>query len=195
MRIGVDIDGVLTRREQFQFDYGAKYCFDNNIKYDINASEYNTNGIFNLNDKQYEDFWNKYLEFYAVNEKAIRFSKDIITKLIEVGNEIFIITARWNSEREDEVGEKMRKIVKDWLLENGIQYDELIFSKEDKLDWCIKHNIDIMIEDEPKCINSVSTKIPVICYDAQYNKGCIGPNIVRCYSWYDIYNKIKEIYE
>lgn len=32
MRIGVDIDGVLTNRDQFQMDYGAKYCFDNNIK-------------------------------------------------------------------------------------------------------------------------------------------------------------------
>jgi len=48
-----------------------------------------------------------------------------------------------------------------------------------------------MIEDEPKCINIVSTKIPVICYDAKYNRNYEGKNIIRCYSWYDIYLKIK----
>jgi len=191
MRIGIDIDGVLTNREQFQFDYGAKYCFDNNIKYDVDPSEYNTGGIFNLNETQYKDFWDKYLEFYAINEKAIPFSSEVLNKLKTDGHEIIIITARWTTERKDDVGEKMRNIVKTWLDENKIIYDDLIFSLEDKLSWCIDNKIDVMIEDEPKCITSVSTKIPVICFDATYNRQCEGQNIIRCYSWYDIYNKIK----
>ncbi len=33
-------------------------------------------------------------------------------------------------------------------------------------------------------------ELPVICYDAQYNKHCNGNNIIRCYSWYDIYEKL-----
>ena len=49
-----------------------------------------------------------------------------------------------------------------------------------------------MIEDEPKCINSVAARLPVICFNAKYNEQCKGNNIIRCYSWYDIYNKIKE---
>lgn len=47
-----------------------------------------------------------------------------------------------------------------------------------------------MIEDKPKNINEISTEIPVICYHAAYNEQCIGNNIIRCYSWYDIYSKI-----
>ncbi len=47
-----------------------------------------------------------------------------------------------------------------------------------------------MIDDSPKHINTLSEFIPVICYDARYNKMCDGKNILRCYSWYDIYDKI-----
>mgnify|MGYP000699688384 FL=1 len=50
-----------------------------------------------------------------------------------------------------------------------------------------------MIEDKPKNINTISNEIPVICYHANYNEQCNGKNIYRCYSWYDIYRKIKEI--
>lgn len=29
MRIGIDVDGVLTNIERFQLDYGSKYFFEN----------------------------------------------------------------------------------------------------------------------------------------------------------------------
>ncbi len=35
MKIGIDIDGVLTNVEQFSIDYFSKYCFENNIEYNI----------------------------------------------------------------------------------------------------------------------------------------------------------------
>ncbi|MCL2382910.1 MAG: hypothetical protein FWC79_01770 [Oscillospiraceae bacterium] len=193
MRIGVDIDGVLTNREQFQLDYGAKYCLDNDIRYEINPKEYNVDGVFGFDSAQYEEFWNKYLEFYAMYEDARPFASEAIRKLKEDGHEIVIITARWRTEREDESGEKMRDIVKGWLAESEIAYDNLIFSSEDKLDWCMSNGIDMMIEDEPKCIDSVSKGIPVICFNAKYNEKCEGENIFRCYSWYDVYNTIVEV--
>ena len=33
MRVGIDIDGVLTNIEQFVIDYISKYCVENNIEY------------------------------------------------------------------------------------------------------------------------------------------------------------------
>lgn len=32
MRIGIDIDGVLTDIEQWQLDYGSEFIFENIIK-------------------------------------------------------------------------------------------------------------------------------------------------------------------
>ena len=47
-------------------------------------------------------------------------------------------------------------------------------------------------EDDIKNISELSTMIPVICYDSEYNRMCKGNNIIRCYSWYDIYIKINQ---
>lgn len=87
--------------------------------------------------------------------------------------------------------EENEQIVKDWLQKNNIYYDGLIFSPEDKLDICIKNNINIMIEDKVDNINKISIKIPVICFNSGYNEECKGENIYRVYTWYDIYNTIK----
>ena len=114
----------------------------------------------------------------------------------EEGNEIYIITARWLTNRSDAAGKKMRELVKKWLSENEIVYDKLIFSKakkERKSYEIIENEIDIMIEDSPNNINELSKLIPVICYNTEYNKHCTGDKIIRCYSWYDIYKKINEL--
>ena len=83
-------------------------------------------------------------------------------------------------------------MVKRWLSENKISYDKIFFTKSDKLQYCIDNKIDLMIDDAPKNIKKISTVLPVICFDATYNRECIGDKIIRCYSWYDIYTKIKE---
>lgn len=90
----------------------------------------------------------------------------------------------------------MRNIVINWLSENDIYYDELIFSKaakERKSQEIVDNNIDIMIEDNPNNILELSKIIPIICYDTSYNKDCNNQNIIRCYSWYDIYKKISDL--
>ena len=48
-----------------------------------------------------------------------------------------------------------------------------------------------MIEDKVDNIKRISSKIPVVCFNAGYNEECEGKNIYRTYSWYDIYNTIK----
>lgn len=193
MRIGIDIDGVLTDIERFIVDYLPKYCIENNIKYKIGESNYNMHDTFNISKEQENDFWNTYIESYTKNEKARAFASEVIEKLTQEGNEIYIVTARWDTNRDDEKGNRMREIVKNWLNEYKIPYDKLIFSKasnESKASEITKNKIDLMIEDNPNNINEISSIIPVICYHAEYNKNCKGDKITRCYSWYDIYRTI-----
>ena len=196
MRIGIDIDGVLTNIEQYLIDYLSKYCIEKNIKFNIGISNYKVSKSFNITNEQEDDFWNEYLENYAINEKARPFAAEVIKKLKEDGNEIYIITARWLTNRDDDIGNNMREIVKNWIIENKIVYDKLIFSKaekEDKLQEIIENKIDVMIEDNPNNINQLSSVVPIICYNAGYNRECIGDKITRCYSWYDIYRTIQNI--
>ena len=193
MRIGIDIDGVLTDIEQWQLDYGSKTVFEQYHKGIVNSKGYDIKEIFDV-DKNFDDeFWKKYLYDYAKNEPARKFANEVTKKLSDDGNKVYIITARFLTDRKTAEGEKMREIVRNWLKENEIYYDEIIFSPEDKLEICLNSNIDVMIEDKVDNINKISKYIPVICFNAGYNKGCKGENIYRAYSWYDIYSKIKEI--
>ena len=108
-----------------------------------------------------------------------------------VQNEIYIITARHGEQRIST--EEIQSITKNWLEENGVIYDKLIFSPEDKLETCLNNKIDVMVEDKPANINKLSTKIPVVCFHSGYNEDCHGDNIYTAYSWYDVYHKIKII--
>jgi len=196
LRIGIDIDGVLTNIEQFSVDYLSKYCVDNNINFNIIGNHYAVAKSFNITDEQENGFWKEYLVYYAENEKARPFSAEVIKKLKDEGNEIYIVTARWLTNRDDEAGNQMREIVKKWLIENDIVYDKLIFTKasnEQKLQEILEYKIDIMIEDNPKNINELSQFVPIICYNAGYNQMCNDDKIIRCYSWYDIYRKLRDI--
>lgn len=196
MRIGIDIDGVLTDIEQWQLDYGSKFYFEKYNKPIINNKGYETMDIFNVPTEYDDEFWIKYFKDYSVNIDVRPFAAEVIKRLKMDGNEIYIITARGShlSHSTDVMSvSENQEIVLEWLKKNNIYYDKIIFSPEDKLDICQDNNIDIMIEDKPKNINNISTKIPVICFNAGYNEECNGNNIIRCYSWYDIYYKIKNI--
>lgn len=187
MRIGIDIDGVLTDVMRYACDYGSKYFFDKYGKLDINIDSWSLKDMFNVSDEEDKECWLKIVDNYAINESARPFAAEIIDKIKNENNEIYIITAR-SSSKWDDVNGEMNNILISWLNNNNIKYDKLIVSKE-KLEICKNYKIDIMIEDKTENINSISTKIPVICFNANHNKNLKGNNIYRAYSWYDVYYK------
>lgn len=190
MRIGIDIDGVLTDIEKWQLDYGSKFYFEKYGKEILDNEGYETTDIFKVDSKFDDEFWTEYFKEYSINVDVRKFASEVIKKLKQDGNEIYIITARGSflSRSANVMSiEENRNIVLDWLKRNEIVYDKIIFSPEEKLSICLENMIDVMIEDKVDNINKISTRIPVICFHAGYNKNCIGDNNIRCYSWYDIY--------
>lgn len=189
MRIGIDIDGVLTDIEQWQLDCGGKF-FSKLNKSVVNKDGYKITEIFNVSDELDSQFWNEYLYEYVTKEPSRKYASEVIKKLKDSGNEIYIVTARYLTDRNTEDGQRMRKIVIDWLEQENIVYDKIVFAPEDKLQICLENNIDVMIEDKVANIEKISTRLPVICFHAGYNKHCKNDNIYRAYTWYDIYNLI-----
>lgn len=190
MRIGIDIDGVLTNMEQFMLDYATKYCYEKNLSIKLNIKEYDDVKMLNITKEQVIKFWNTYLGEYVINYPVRLFAKDVIDKLKKEGNEIYIITARDEYGLPDELYGKMSELTKQWLNKNEIYYDKIFFTGKSKMQIIEENNIDIMIDDAPRNINELSSKIPVLCYNTQYNADIEGKNIIRVYSWYDIYEKI-----
>lgn len=193
MRIGIDIDGVLTDVEQFIIDYVTKFCYENNLTYRVKPNEYDEAKALGISEENCEKFWNKYIKCYATKYKAREFAAEVINKLKEDGHEIYIVTARneWGLTGED-YG-KMKEFVREWLKKNNIYYDKIVHTEETKLPYCVGNYIDIMIEDKPENVKEISTKMPVLCYNCNYNADIKGKNITRVYSWYDIYNKINQM--
>ncbi len=192
MKIGIDIDGVLTDEQRYVLDYGSAFFTQRNIPYQIHDDIYDSKDIFEVSEDEYNAFWKEHIFDYSRNINIRPFAAEIIKKLIEENYEIYIITSRSYTTYENENKEKMQNIVTEWLERNDIQYNDIIFSREkDKI--CRELNIDVMIEDKPENINIISKDIPVICFNEEYNKVCTGEKIYRAYSWYDIYSKIKEI--
>lgn len=187
MKIGIDIDGVLTNIIRYICDYGSKYFFEKYGKLDININAWSIKDMFRVTDDEDKECWLTLVKDYSINEPARPFAAEIIKKMREENNEIYIITARGACKWEDEEG-VMNKLLQLWLKNNDIQYDKLIISN-DKLDVCKKYGIDIMIEDKTENICSISTELPVICFDENHNKNLNGKNIYRAYSWYDVYYK------
>lgn len=194
MNIGIDVDGVLTDMEREILDYGTKMCVEEGMPIEIDVNEYYETDTFHWNEEQANNFWNRYLVPYVVESKARKYSKEIIKKLRNEGNKIYIITARDESGMPADHYGEMQQLTKEWLAKNEIEYDKLIFAKdEDKLSKCIENSVDIMIEDSPSNIQNISTKIKVIKFACQYNKQVVGKNIFDAYSWYHIYDIIEKI--
>jgi len=193
MRIGIDIDGVLTDLERAMYDYGTKFCYEHKLPIDLKLGFYNEQETFNWSEEQAEQFWNEYLIDYATVYPARAFAAEVIQKLKQEGNYICIITARNDYRLIKENYGKMQDFVKQWLKDNNIYYDKLIFTKGSKLPYAQENQIDVMIDDSPENIIDISKEIPVICFHSTYNSQVEGENITRAYAWYDIYDKIKTI--
>lgn len=193
MNIGVDIDGVLLDLEKFALDYGTKFCVEENLEIKINVKEYYEAPKFNWTEEQENKFWNRYIIKYFAESKPRKFVTQIIKKLREERNKIYIITARNEEGLPKEEYGKSQEITKKWLKENNIEYDKLIFVTDaEKLEQCIENDVEIMIEDSPTNIKNISTQIPVIKFNCGYNENISGKNIITAYSWYQIYDIINK---
>ena len=125
MRIGIDIDGVLTDVIRYACDYGSKYFFDKYGKLDINIDSWSLKDMFNVSDEEDKECWLKIVDNYAINESARPFAAEIIDKIKNENNEIYIITAR-SASKWDDVNGEMNNILISWLNNNNIKYDKII---------------------------------------------------------------------
>lgn len=192
MRIGIDIDGVLTNDDEYILSCTSKYCYENNLNGFVEPYEYEYRKL-DWNQQILDDYRIKYFDEYVDNEPARKFASEVINKLKNDGHEVFIITGRYKSYDNTLDGENMRLRIKNWLKKNKIEYDKLIFAKVPKIKELKENKIDLMIEDSPSTIHIIKDIVKVFCFDTRYNQELNLDNVTRVFSWYDIYMKVNEI--
>lgn len=189
MRIGIDIDNTITNTLPILKKYCKKYndtVVKRNLKmHNDGIASYN---LYDWTEEENLDFCIKYLEEVVLQAEVKENAKEIIKKLKDEGNTIYII-----SSRAMPMFKMPYETTEKFLKDNGIVYDKLLVGKIEKKGSCIENKFDIFIEDEPKYIMQMSEFIPVIAFDEIYNKKCVGDNIIKVTSWNEIYNIINKI--
>lgn len=188
MNIGIDVDNTITDT----LPVLKKYCKEYNdkvIKRNLSMNEegFAVANLYEWTEEEKKEFLVKYIDEVREQAKIKQNAQKIIRKLKQEGNTIYIITARKQIKDRNPY-----EITQNFLQKNNIQYDKLVIQK-DKKQFCIDNNIEILIDDEPQNINSVSEVIPVIVFEAIHNKKCSGSNIVKVNTWDEVYNVIKNM--
>ena len=175
MNIGIDIDGVITNID-FLGILGKKKPI-----LDKESSNLKVNN-FLIRKMLY-----KGIAFYSKHSKLRSDAAKYINLLKDEGNRITIITKRRFAGEETKEGKDIRSLVEVFLIEQGIPYDKIVFSKGDKLDACLKEKVTVMLEDSPRNSKAISKRVPVIIMDTPYNRDTISDNIYRVTSWKEAY--------
>ena len=173
MKIGIDMDDTICSTEESIIRYQNIFVKENNINVD------------DLWDKV--DIRNKFLTEYLERiylDAEIKNNCNIVLNKLKDNNELYIITARTNNYVDD-----IYKIIKEYLSKNNIIVNGIFINAKDKVDVCIKNNIDIMIEDSYFNFERLKqNNIKTILFDEKEKY----PNVeTRVSNW----NEIEKIFE
>ena len=189
MRIGIDIDNVISNFDDVLLKEYLKH--DKELRGTgiiHNAHYYITKGMFDWTKEENDDFYCSNIERIAKSLKPLNNAKQIIDKLKQEGNEIYIISSRDNGEYTNP-----REMTVEWLEKYDIKYDKLILTdKYEKGRGCKENQIDIMIEDTIKnCEDIEGNGVKCLIMDTRYNKEDI--RFKRVKNWKEIYSRISEM--
>lgn len=141
MRIGIDVDDTIANTSVLVYSEIEKN-FKKFSKVDNLESKIRDmmRGIISDEDRKLIDV----SIFSLLKDISIKDdASECIDFLKNNGNEIYIITSRSNEVLQTDAHDLTKK----WLDENNVNYNMIICNASDKLDACINHNIDIMIDD------------------------------------------------
>jgi len=84
--------------------------------------------------------------------------------------------------------------IEDLVEKNNINYDKLITECNNKLLVCKENNIDIFIDDKIEtCLELQNGGITSFIMNTPFNNQLDEKNVVRVFSWVDLYYKIQEV--
>ncbi len=192
MNIGLDIDGVLTDIEAFQFKYGVPFFKKEYDKDIVNIAGKTMAQIFGCKKEEENKFWGKYLFRYAIKDPVREHASDFTKWAYDNGHHIYIITSRVFTTTETVLGKLMRFIVKRWLKKSKIKYDKIIFCDEDKASAITEYQIKYMVEDDPDNIRALKDITQMICMDAKCNEHITEESVIRCHDFSEVLQKVKE---
>ena len=186
MKIGIDIDDTIADAYGLMFDFAQEYDIKYLNKEGVIDTEKGIRGfyigqIYGWTAEETTKFFEIYYKKALQMVKPKMFAAEIIEQLKKEGNQIIIISSRFNNSSVTNINE----ITKKWMKKYGINYDKLYTEVKDKVEIVKKENIDIYIDDDCDVCEKVSKlNKRVYLMNLESNRRAKeNRKITRVYSW------------
>lgn len=188
MKIGIDLDGVVIDSEQTFRTYEEIFDIDdlheNNL---IDRLEPKFQSRYSWTKEQQNRFIEKYFRKISKESNLMPGFKEVYKLLKNMGYTFIVITARGRfvSEMKDDAIKMFE--------ENDIVFDKYYWNISNKLEICQKEQVDIMIDDDFRIIEQISSnKIKTLYFkDVNLKELEETPYIKEVNNWGDIYRYFK----
>lgn len=183
MRIGIDIDDVITDTSLTMREYINKYDKSGEITEHIEAVMRGEMPTLNIK-KFFEENCIKIFSDAKVKQNA----SEVTQRLLDSGNEIFIITSRGETKFKGS-----QKVTLEYLRAHDIKFTQILFNSFEKDKICEENNIDVMVDDSSKyCMEIAKKNIKSILFTSEVNKS-INVDVPRVSNWLELEEKINQI--
>jgi len=182
LNICIDIDGTITDA-YYWLNITNKY-FNKNIT-EKQITKYYIHEVMGIKQSEYEEFYDKN-KIQIHSEQKLREDVQIVIKRLSLMHNIFFVTAREKS---------LTMLTHSYLRKNRIPYDDLfVLGSHYKVDKAKELECNVFIEDNYDNAMQLSKEgFKVLLLDANYNRLPLNENIVRVYSWKEIYSIINKL--
>lgn len=191
MKIGIDIDDTISCTFETIFPDSQKYDID---QLGNTGTIQNYGKILNHNyieamyphwtHEQLMQFWTLYFKKALVNASIKPYAAEVIQKLQEEGNEIYIITSR-----HEEPNQETEKNTSNWLKKHGITTKNLLINVQNKGKTAKELQLDLLIDDSIEhCQNAIKEGTKALLVTSCMNEGIDVPELERVFSWIQIYH-------
>lgn len=189
MRIGIDIDGVISDQARFCLECGKQFCDKYHISCVPDQASYEIQDMFHWDELTYRRFQQEYYPVFFQTDQYIRPCAKQVIQYLHKKHQIYVITAR-KPTLPARLGSlcTVEAVTEKWLKKAGICYDYFFCVSEVQEKWAVltRQRIDLMIEDSPAFLSQSSLYPPIItvCFDAAYNRCFPGAEaILRIHTW------------
>lgn len=185
MHIGIDIDGTVTD-PQSCFHY-----MNDTLGYAIDYHQATEYELHTYTDMTQHDFWDFMIQHG--HEEAIYRSSQPHTEVnvalwkMRQSHHLHYVTAR---------SEIVRSVTEEWIKQHELPLDSLIMTgSHDKIGVVKELALDLFMEDRYENAISIheETSIPVLLFDAPYNRRPLPDGVKRISTWSEALHLVNEI--
>ena len=172
-RFGIDIDGTVTCQESLLPFINEAFSLQLTLD---DITEYELTPFVNVPALEFNQWFKEQEPRIYTESPMAAYAGQVLNEWKE-NYELYFISAR---------GESLLPVTKQWFDKHDLLYHHIeLIGSHDKIASAKKHHIDLFFEDKHDNAVAIAEecRIPVILFDAPYNRMSIPDNVIRVHDW------------